>query len=137
MDPDEGYLAENIGKVDIGVGRFTCRSVNEVRAVIAKIENYYKTDPNFVSNNSQQQTKCTSSESTLGDWRNWLLFLGDDEDKALHMTQSNDLSLLAKSLAPTFNADKIFLDAYQRFSTPGGYRYPDASEDFLKRMKNY
>jgi hypothetical protein len=135
MDADEGYYAESIGKIDIGIGRLTCRTVNEVRTVITKIENYYKTDPNFVSNNSGQQNKFVSSESTHGDWRNWLLFVGDDDDGALHMQQSNSLASLVKSIAPTYNSDKILLDSYQRFSTPGGYRYPDASEDFLKRIK--
>lgn len=134
MDDNEGAYAEGIGKVDIGIGRFTCRSVSEVKSVIAKIENYYKTDANYISNNTLQQTKCNTTENTMGDWRNWLLFLGDDEDNALHMSQSNGLSLLVKSLAPEYNADKIFLDAYQRFSTPGGYRYPDASADFVRRM---
>lgn len=135
MDPDEGYYAEGVGTIDIGIGRFPCRTVNEVRSVVAKIENYYRTDPNFVANNTNQQNRYSLSESTHGDWRNWLLFLGDDEDAALHMTQSNSLSMLVKSIAPTYNSDKILLDAYQRFSTPGGYRYPDASEDFLKRIK--
>ncbi len=135
MDPDEGYNAENHGFIDIGIGRFTCRSENEVKAVLAKIENYYKKDPNFTVNTSTPENCNTLSESPMSDWRNWLLFLGDDEDGALHMRDANKLTTLVKNSFPNYNVDKIFLDAYQRFSTPGGARYPDASTDFIKRIK--
>lgn len=134
MDPAEGFKAESIGKMDIGVGRFPCRNSDEVKGIIAKIENYYRVDQNF-SLNSNTENCNTSNESTLGDWRTWTLFLGDDEDGALHMWQSDSLTRLMTSLRPEFNVDKILLDSYQRFSTPGGFRYPDAAEDFVKRIK--
>jgi hypothetical protein len=134
MEPDEGYYAESLGKVDIGVGRFMCRTVSEVKDIINKIENYSRTDANFSANLTPQN--CNNfGESPMGDWRNWLLFLGDDEDNALHMSQADSLAELVKKIAPNYNSDKILLDAYQRFSTPGGARYPDASEDFIKRMR--
>jgi hypothetical protein len=135
MDADEGFLAEAKGEIDLGVGRFPCRTVSEVRAVIAKIENYYSKDANFQVNATDPANCNNLSESTMGDWRNWLLFLADDQDGALHMHDADSLTRLVKNLDPSFNIDKIFLDAYQRFSTPGGARYPDASEDFQKRIK--
>ncbi|PBQ30805.1 hypothetical protein CNR22_03110 [Sphingobacteriaceae bacterium] len=137
MDPDEGFKAEDdsFAGVDIGVGRFPCRTVNEVKAVIAKIENYYKKDANYTANNSAAETSIVLNESPMGDWRTWLLFLGDDEDAAAHMIQSDGLTQVVRSVAPNYNTDDILLDAYQRFSTPGGFRYPDAASDFLKRMK--
>lgn len=138
MDPDEGYYAEDDinGGVDLGIGRFPCRNVTEVKAVIAKIENYYRKDQNYVANNSVPESGCSNlNESPMGDWRTWLLFLGDDEDKGTHMIQSDGLTKAVKNVAPNYNIDQINLDAYQRFSTPGGNRYPDAAEDFLKRIK--
>ncbi|MDI1354819.1 MAG: type IX secretion system sortase PorU [bacterium] len=135
MDPNEGYYAEQTGKIDIGIGRFTCRSVSEVKAVIAKIENYYAKDPGFQANATNPENCNNLNESPMGDWRNWLVFLGDDEDAAEHMQQADSLTGVVKSIDPSYNLDKIFLDAYQRFSTPGGGRYPDASTDFQKRIK--
>ena len=135
MSPDEGYDAEDIGNIDIGIGRFTCRSVAEVKAVIAKIKNYYERDANFQISTATPENCNTLGENHLGDWRNWLLFLGDDEDGAEHMRESDSLARLVKSISTNYNLDKIFLDAYQRFSTPGGGRYPDASEDFIKRIE--
>jgi len=135
MDPWEGYNAEREGRIDIGIGRFTCRTVSEVRAVIAKIEHYSSVDGNFQLKALDPENCNTLNEGTMGDWRNWLLFLGDDEDSGLHMIQSDDLSAVVNAINPGYNADKIFLDAYQRFSTPGGPRYPDASADFVRRIK--
>jgi hypothetical protein len=135
MDPDEGYNAEGYGKIDLGVGRFPCRTETDVKGIIAKIVNYYRKDPGFVANNSIPETSATPNESPMGDWRTWLLFLGDDEDNALHMKQSDSLVRVIKAYAPIYNIDDIQLDAYQRFSTPGGSRYPDASADFLKRIE--
>ena len=133
MDPNEGYFAEDSGAVDIGVGRFTCRTPGEAKAVMDKIENYYKADQDFKIHDDNILTAFNSSRK--GDWQNWLLFLADDGDHALHMDQSNQLSEMVRQINPNYNHDKIFIDAYQRFSTPGGARYPDASEDFLRRIK--
>ncbi|WP_317900181.1 type IX secretion system sortase PorU [Aurantibacillus circumpalustris] len=136
MDPNEGANAEEDGNssVDIGIGRFPCRTLAEVKAVIAKIENYYRKDPNYLENNSAPETRIAVNESPLGDWRTWLLFLGDDEDWATHMKQSDNLVKTVKNITSDYNIDEINLDAYQRFSTPGGNRYPDAASDFLKRI---
>jgi hypothetical protein len=135
MDPGEGAQAESIGAMDIGIGRFTCRLASEVNAVVTKIENYYRKDPDFKIDDSNI-TNCTATaETTMGDWRNWLLFMGDDKDQAIHMSQADALALQVQASYPGFNIDKVYLDAYRRFSTPGGERYPDAAEDMNKRIK--
>lgn len=134
MDDNEGSYAELSGDPDIGIGRFPCRTVTEVRAVLDKIEHYYSTDNNIQLTATNPENCNTLNESTMGDWRNWLLFLGDDQDNADHMKQSDGLSAVVAGINSNYNFDKVFLDAYQRFSTPGGPRYPDASVDFVRRM---
>ena len=134
MSDDEGYDAEGYGTVDLGVGRLTCRSVTEVNAVVTKIENYYKKDDNFKIAD-QAPENCNTNETTMSDWRNWLLFLADDKDWALHMRDANKLTNVVRNKSSLFNIDKVFLDAYQRLSTPGGKRYPDAEEDLKRRVK--
>jgi len=133
MDPEEGQNAENYGSIDIGIGRLTCKTTQEMKAVINKILKYYETDPNLQVNASQNP--CSNNETNMGDWRNNLLFLGDDDDSAEHMEQSNSLSTGVSNLDANYNIDKIFLDAYQRFSTAGGARYPDATQDFIRRIQ--
>lgn len=132
MDDSEGSLVEVTGKIDIGVGRMTCRTNEEVRAVLNKIYNYYKKDASLQINDN---TTCSATESVMGDWRNWMVFLADDEDGALHMSESNGLTGIIKNVAPYMNTDKIYIDAYKRYSTPGGLRYPDATTDLEKRLK--
>ncbi len=134
MDSTEGFNAESFGKVDIGVGRFTCRTTSEVNGVIAKIENYYRKDLSFDINNMTPENCNNLSESNMGDWRNWLIFVADDKDNALHMNDANKLTQDMELISPAFNIDKVFLDSYKSFSTPGGKRYPDATADFLKRI---
>ncbi|HQQ95473.1 MAG TPA: type IX secretion system sortase PorU, partial [Bacteroidia bacterium] len=135
MDPLEGANAENSGVIDVGIGRFTCRSVQEVEAVIGKIENYYKKDPNILNSTSDPMNCSGASGSPMGSWRNNLLFLADDGDKAIHMKGADNLSTEVKGISKSYNSDKIYLDAYQRVSTPGGHRYPDASEDLVRKIR--
>ena len=61
--------------------------------------------------------------------------MGDDEDQSTHTTQADQLSNIIQTGYPNYSIDKIYLDAYQQFSTPGGQRYPDAAEDLLRRFK--
>ncbi len=135
MDPNEGYNAEGVGTIDIGVGRLTCKNLGEVLNVVNKIENYYRKDPDFKIEESAPENCNSSATSPFGDWRNWLVYLGDDEDQSTHMYQADQLSNIVHNTYASYNIDKIYLDSYQQFSTPGGQRYPDAAEDLLRRFK--
>ncbi len=135
MDPTEGFRAESVGFVDVGIGRFTCKTAEEINAVIAKIENYYKKDPNFQVSQQDPLNCSSASESPMGDWRNNLLFLADDGDDAIHMRGADNLTKNVAVLDKTYNTDKIYIDAYQRISTPSGQRYPDAEEDLMRKIK--
>jgi len=138
MDANEGFdvLSEKGvgGLLDIGVGRLTCHTSSEMNNTVNKIENYYKKETNF-SINDANQTNCNqSNRSVMGDWRNWLIFMGDDEDGSLHSVDADELATSVKNKNKNYNIDKIYLDAYQQFSSPGGQRYPDAKEDLNRRI---
>ncbi|MEI8137808.1 MAG: type IX secretion system sortase PorU, partial [Bacteroidota bacterium] len=135
MDPPEGIYAEGQGILDIGVGRLTCKSLQEVINVVNKIENYYRKDPDFKIQEAAPENCNLLNASPLADWRNWVVYLADDEDQCTHMSQADQLSNIIQTGYPNYNIDKIYLDAYQQFSTPGGQRYPDAAEDLLRRFK--
>lgn len=108
--------------VDIGVGRLPVKSVEEAEIVLSKIKRYLST------NASGGLAHCSGlgSENVYGDWRNNLLFIGDDEDSNIHMSQANLLAKQVQDTNPVYNQSKIFLDAYVQESTPGGSRYPEA-----------
>jgi hypothetical protein len=109
MDETEGG-SESMGNyfLDIGVGRLPAKSAEEAMALYKKIKNY-----NTVNN--------------MGDWRNIILFAGDDEDGNIHMTQANDLADWVSNNYPQFAVKKVLIDAYPQVATSSGARYPDVN----------
>lgn len=105
-DDEDGSL---IGDLDIAIGRITVTNPIEAEQVIEKIISY---------------------DEQLNSDKNWkakTVYLADDEDNNLHI---NDADLIASNVAkehPLFNQEKIYFDAFQQESTPGGNRYPAAT----------
>jgi len=104
------------GLLDLGIGRLPVVSENEATIILNKIRQYYST-------------------ASLGDWRNLICFIGDDEDGNSHMRDANTLANILSSSYPAFNIDKIFLDAYQQVILPAGERYPEVNRAINDRMK--
>jgi hypothetical protein len=135
LDNNEGLISDNNNSdaVDIGIGRFPVKSKAEASAALNKIFNYTKTGvpPTTAINGCSSQL----SNSPFGDWRNTLCFIGDDEDGDLHEIQSNQLATMVDTANDNYNVDKIFLDAYPQEATPGGNRYPGATDAINKRVE--
>jgi len=94
--------------LDLGVGRLPAKTAEEAFTLYRKIRNY---------NNSGNQA----------DWRNNILFVGDDEDGNIHMTQANSLADWVKNTYPQFVVKKVLLDAYKQVATSSGARYPEVN----------
>jgi hypothetical protein len=107
------------GAVDLGIGRIPASTVYEAELVLSKIQNYY-------------------SPEALGDWRNVVCFIGDDQDKnqPFHMSDSEKLADKVNANHPEFITDKIYLDAYQQITGPGGESYPAVTEAINERVKD-
>ncbi len=120
LDDTEGNWqlgSTNPDKLDLGVGRLPVKTVEEASSVVAKIKSY-------------------SSRSTLGDWRNEIVFVGDDEDGSVHMVQSNELTKILKQENESFNTNKIFLDAFTQQSSTLGQRYPEVNQRITNAVQN-
>ena len=115
LSPGEGTLTEN-ADLDIAIGRFPVKTIQEAEAVVDKIIRY-DTDP-----------------VTLGDWRNRIAFIGDDEDSNRHLVDANNVSTIIEENHCEFNIDKVYFDAFQEISTPGGQRYPSVTEAINNNM---
>ncbi|MGQ7870085.1 type IX secretion system sortase PorU [Sunxiuqinia sp. sy24] len=113
LDDGEG---EYTGMIDLGIGRIPASTVTEAKIAVDKIRNY-------------------TSTSSLGDWRNVIAFIGDDEDANVHMSQAEGLAAIVNETSPAFNTDKIYFDAYQERSTTSGDRYPGVNEVINNRVK--
>ncbi len=114
LDPSDAAVS---GIIDVGVGRIPVKSTTEAQTAINKIKQYI-------------------SPSSNGDWKNILTFIGDDEDGNSHMRQSDELAEYVDTNYPSFNIEKIYLDAFQQETTPSGERYPDVHDAIENRINN-
>ncbi len=133
--PDENSDDVDMGVMDIGVGRFPTRNYSETEAMVNKLELYYRKNPNFNPEAANIYNKAETIPYPQGDWREVLTFLADDEDASEHMRQADDFARSVEEKHPQYNIEKIFLDAYQQISTPGGQRYPDAYIEMQNRIE--
>ncbi|MBT8188811.1 MAG: type IX secretion system sortase PorU, partial [Bacteroidia bacterium] len=120
LSSNEGDESLN-GALDIGVGRIPCASSQEALDVVNKIIHY------------------DTSPSSLGDWRLRIGFAADDQDISAdraHIAQSNEIAELTEGNHPEFIQQKVFFDAFNQVSTPGGQRYPDANAALNNNILN-
>jgi len=114
------FLGENeggaVGTVDLGIGRIPARTADEAELVAYKAMNY-------------------NQQETMGNWRNVVTFIGDDEDNNTHVIQAESMANSVNSSYPAFFTDKIYLDAYSQISTPSGEKYPDVTTAINNRVK--
>ena len=119
LDNDEGEWNE-VGtaneRLDIGVGRIPITSNTQGNEYLNKLRNY------------------TRSSTSLGNWRNDVLFVADDEDSNLHMRHANEISTDLEEMEPSINVNRLFLDAYEQISSSGGQVAPSVNEQFDRRM---
>jgi hypothetical protein len=136
MDDVEGEDWQ-VSLVDVGVGRFPVKTITEANVAYNKVEAYYKKNYNFSVN--EPESSCIANSSyPLGDWRNWVTFVADDEDNQTHMSATDGADALAikvKANHPEYNVDKIYADAFLQITTPGGDRYPDVNTGIDHRIE--
>ena len=98
------------GALDIAVGRIPAKTSEEANNVVEKIIRY------------------DTEAKTNGDWKNRIVFIADDEDSNIHLNQSDRIAVEVDQSHPSYNQEKIYFDAFQQVSTPGGARYPDVED---------
>ena len=134
LDENEGEQSSDL--VDIGIGRFCVSSVQQASEVVNKVLNYDR-----LRLLTTTGAVCSdASDGGIADWRTHVLFASDDQDGDnneghIHMYQSNFLAAKIENGYPKFNVDKVYLDAYQQVSTPGGQRYPQGAADLKDKVQ--
>lgn len=134
LDATEGEWTGDL--VDVGIGRLPVSSVDQANSVVNKILRY---DQMHVLGGSGSSCSV-SGDAGIPDWRAHVLFASDDQngdtfESTIHMTQSESLAQRVVAEEPDLNVDKVFLDAYQQISTPGGARYPQANIDLREAVE--
>ena len=115
LDDNEGQGTG--GNLDLGVGRLPVMTIREATEAVDKILHY-----------------CSENDTVKNDWRNVVCFVADDGDGNLHMNQVENLTEIIASQYAVYNIDKIYLDAYQQISTPGGQRCLEVNDAINKRV---
>ena len=109
LSDDEGADI-NMGSLDIGIGRFPVKDVDEARGAVDKVIHY------------------DLNPGNLRDWRNRVVFVGDDEDGNLHTGDADKIAVKIGGKNQNLNVDKVYLDAFPQVSTSGGTRVPLATD---------
>ena len=120
-----GWLDDNEGtdggaysaKMDIGVGRLPVGSVAEARTTVDKLIAYI--------DNTQH-----------GKWKNQLLYLADDGDKAQHTYTAEGSAERVRLQNPDFVVHKVYLDAYPQEVNASGESYPLAKNRVQNLLKS-
>jgi hypothetical protein len=107
LDDTEGTNLQ--GDLDIAVGRIPCKTAIEANSVVEKIIRY-------------------ESPSSLGDWRNRSVFMGDDGDANLHMSDADGIANTVSNGVKNLNLDKLYVDAFKLDVSSGGTRVPQLNE---------
>lgn len=115
LDDHEG--ASVSGNLDIGIGRFPISTNEEAIDIVNKIKNY-----------------ISRNEDVMGDWRTNFCFVADDGNNNLHLNQAEGLAYIADTLHKGIGINKIFFDAYNKITVPGGFRYPDVNKKINKQV---
>jgi len=118
LDANEGNNA--FGLMDIGIGRFPVSTREQAQNAVDKCL--------FYANNS---------DASLGDWRNKLCFIADDGNSNTHFRQvERQIYPLIKDIAPVYNVNKIYIDAFKQTATPSGQRCPDVNTAIGTNIEN-
>jgi len=112
LDEDEG---EAEGLVDIGIGRLPASDTIQAGILLDKIKKYL--DP-----------------ANMGDWKNVINITADDEDGNTHMYDAEGLASTLQNKAPSFNIEKIYLDAFKQTTSVNGQSYPDVNKAINDRI---
>ena len=116
------FLDDNEGSqvpahlLDIGVGRFPVSTVEQATDVVNKTIKYINND-------------------LKGNWKNQLCFLADDGDGTLHMKQADSIAVSIARSFPSYQINKIYLDAYLQEVTASGESYPLAKSKFQNLLR--
>lgn len=122
LDDGEGGNVKT-EKIDLGVGRFVCSTVEDAKVLVDKSINYMR----------NQRT---------GSWKNRIVMIGDAPrstdvgDKNAHMEDAErTAATILKESNNKFNIRRVYPDYYERQMTATGYRFPKATEVLTEEIK--
>lgn len=117
LDDNNTELIMGNAQLRVKVGRMPVKSESEAREVVDKLIRYVE-NPDY------------------GAWRNNIMIIADDQDRAIHLDQAEDVySVLTDTeRGRSYRYDRLYLDSYPRVQTGTGAGYPDARDHFYRSL---
>ncbi len=106
LDEGEGSNPQTSDLLDVAVGRFPVTTEKEAQAMVDKTIAYVE-------------------NKNAGAWQNTLVFMGDDGNDNVHMTDINEAADDVAKDHPEFLIKKVMWDTYERVSSASGNTYPE------------
>lgn len=117
---EDNTAALNMGtaKINVAVGRFPVRSVEEANVAVEKLISY-TTDPGRAS------------------WRNNIMMIADDQDNGQHLEQTEKMyaAMIESNKGRDFQYERLYLDNYQLQLTSVGLEYPEAKKRLMSKFE--
>ena len=116
LDDNEGTQVD-ANLMDIGVGRFPVTTTQQATDVVNKTIKYI-------------------DNVDKGSWKNQLCYLADDGDASLHAKQADSIAVSVARNFPSYQINKVYLDAYTQEVSASGQSYPVAKAHLLNMIQN-
>lgn len=109
-------------KVNIGIGRFPIRTLDQATKAVDKVISYM-------------------DNKETGAWKNNLCFMADDGSNGdgfaqYHMVQADTLADYLATDHPEFLVNKLYFDAYKKDRSGGLNGYPDVRSNLQKQLRD-
>ncbi len=116
---DNSDAGSGSGRLDIAIGRFPVKSVDEAKTVVDKICNYV--------NNADP-----------GIWKNNVIIIADDGDGGTHMDGAENAIKAMQSYGGglQYVYNRVYIDAFEEVTTSSGRTYPAAQEKMFRLFRN-
>lgn len=118
LEDNNGTINMGSAKINVAVGRFPVRSVEEANRAADKLI-AYTTDPGKAS------------------WRNNVMLIADDQDSGQHLDQTEKMysGLINSTEGKNYLYERLYLDTYQRQLTSVGMEYPEAKKRLFSKFE--
>ena len=117
LDDGEGTNPQSADMLDLAIGRFPVRTEDEARVLVDKTISYVE-------------------NKNAGAWQNVVMFMGDDGNNNLHMTDINEAADDVAAMYPAYQIKKVMWDAYTQETSSTGRTYPDVSRIIRQQQRN-
>lgn len=118
LDDTKGNFTIGSEFIQVAVGRMPVKSLTEANLAIDKLEKYML-------------------KPDLGEWRNNVMIIADDQDRGVHLTQAEDVYAGFMSTDEGRNKlyERLYLDGYELVSSGSGMHYPQAKDRLALKLE--